>query len=216
MHANQLTRRGLTSLLLAAASVAVAAAPASAARPPAEAEIVDRVESYFNGIDTLEASFHQLAPNGGVSTGKLFIDRGRGAMRFDYDPPSKILLVAPGDWRLIFQDGSIQQVNVIPLAETPLGFLLEDQVMLGGAVTVEGVRERENEIDVALVRTDAPDQGRVVLTFAKDPLRLDRWTVTDAQGLTTVVALDEVRTGMPLDRSLFVWRDPKMFGWPED
>jgi outer membrane lipoprotein-sorting protein len=215
MHANQLTRRALTSLLLAA-SVAVAAGPAAAALPTAEAEIVDRVESYFNGIGTLEASFHQLAPNGGVSTGKLFIDRGRGAMRFDYDPPSKILLVAPGDWRLIFQDGSIQQVNVIPLAETPLGFLLEDQVTLGGAVTVEGVRERENEVDVALVRTDAPDQGRVVLTFAKDPLRLDRWTVTDAQGLTTVVALDEVRTGMPLDRSLFVWRDPKMFGWPKD
>jgi outer membrane lipoprotein-sorting protein len=215
MHANQLTRRALTSLLLAA-SVAVAAGPAAAALPTAEAEIVDRVESYFNGIGTLEASFHQLAPNGGVSTGKLFIDRGRGAMRFDYDPPSKILLVAPGDWRLIFQDGSIQQVNVIPLAETPLGFLLEDQVTLGGAVTVEGVRERGNEIDVALVRTDAPDQGRVVLTFAKEPLRLDRWTVTDAQGLTTVVALDEVRTGMPLDRSLFVWRDPKMFGWPED
>ena len=215
MHAKQLTRRGLTSLLLAA-TVTAAAGPASAALPPAQAEIVDRVESYFNGIATLEASFHQLAPNGGVSTGKLFIDRGRGAMRFDYDPPSKMLLVAPGDWRLIFQDGSIQQVNVIPLAETPLGFLLEEQVTLGGAVTVEGVRERENEIDVALVRTDAPDQGRVVLTFAKEPLRLDRWTVTDAQGLTTVVALDGVRTGVPLDRRLFVWRDPKMFGWPED
>ena len=215
MHANQLTRRGLTSLLLAA-SVAVAAGPASSALPPAEAEIVDRVESYFNGIDTLEASFHQLAPSGGVSTGKLFIDRGRGAMRFDYDPPSKILLLAPGDWRLIFQDGSIQQVNVIPIAETPLGFLLEEQVTLDGAVTVQDVRERGDEVDVALIRTDAPDQGRVVLTFAKQPLRLDRWTVTDAQGLTTVGALDEVRTGMPLDRSLFVWRDPKMFGWPKN
>jgi outer membrane lipoprotein-sorting protein len=215
MHANQLTLRRLTSLLLVA-PLAVVAGPASAALPPAEAEIVDRVESYLNGIDTLEANFHQLAPNGGVSTGKLFIDRGRGAMRFDYDPPSKILLVAPGDWRLIFQDGSIQQVNVIPIAETPLGFLLEEQVTLGGAVTVQDVRERENEADVALARTDAPDQGRVVLTFAKQPLRLDRWTVTDARGLTTVVALDEVRTGVPLDRSLFVWRDPKMFGWPED
>jgi outer membrane lipoprotein-sorting protein len=215
MHANQPTRRGFTSLLLAA-SMAVATASALAALPPAEAEIVDRVETYFNGIDTLEARFHQLAPNGGASTGKLFIDRGRGAMRFDYDPPSKILLVAPGDWRLIFQDGSIQQVNVIPIAETPLGFLLEEQVTLDGAVTVEDVQDRGNEIDVALIRTDAPDQGRVVLTFAKDPLRLDRWTVTDPQGLTTVVALDELRTGVPLDRSLFVWRDPKMFGWPED
>ena len=60
-------------------------------------------------------------------------------MRFDYDPPSKILLVAPGDWRLIFYDGSIQQVNVIPIGETPLGFLLSQDVKLDGDVTVQSV-----------------------------------------------------------------------------
>ena len=80
-------------------------------------------------------------------------------MRFDYDPPSKILLVAPGDWRLIFYDGSIQQVNVIPIGETPLGFLLNDEVKLAGDVTVRGGEERPGEVDVTLVRTEDARSG---------------------------------------------------------
>jgi outer membrane lipoprotein-sorting protein len=69
---------------------------------------------------------------------------------------------------------------------------------------------------VTLVRTQEPDQGKVVLTLAKDPMRLTRWTVTDAQGLVTTLEIDGLRTGMELERELFVWRDPKMFGFPKD
>ena len=132
MRRIELTRRGLASLLLATA----VARPALADLSPAAADVVRRVEAYFNGIQTLAADFRQLAPDGSESTGKLYIDRGRAGMRFDYDPPSKMLLVAPGDWRLIFYDGTIQQVNVIPIGETPLGFLLNENVKLGGEVTV--------------------------------------------------------------------------------
>ena len=56
----------------------------------------------------------------------------------------------------------------------------------------------------------------MVLTLARDPLRLKSWAVTDAQGLTTVIELEQIRTGIELDRSLFVWRDPKIFGFPKD
>ena len=205
-------RRGLAALLLALGL----ALPAAAALPPEQAALVRQVEGYFNEIRTLEASFRQLGPDGGVTTGKLFIDRNRSGMRFDFDPPSKVQLGAPGDWRLIFYDGSIQQVNVIPIGETPLGFLLSQDVKLAGEVTVVDVADRGAELDVTLLRTDAPDQGKVVLTLTRDPMRLIRWTVTDAQGLTTTLEIEDVRTGVELQRELFVWRDPKMFGWPKD
>ncbi len=212
MQSIVLTRRGLASLFVTAALVR----PVLAALPPDQAELVSRIEAYFNGIQTLQANFQQLAPDGGLSTGKLYIDRTREAMRFSYDPPSKIRLVAPGDWRVIFYDGSIQQVNVIPIAQTPLGFILNKQVVLAGDVTVASAVDRGPAIDLTLYRTAAPDQGRVKLTLATDPMLLTSWAVTDAQGLTTTIALEDVQTGIPLDRSLFIWRDPKMFGWPKD
>lgn len=209
------TRRRLA--LLAAGSLGLAAPPAALAALPSDQQaIVSTAEAYFNGITTLTATFHQSASDGGLATGKLFIDRKLGGMRFDYDPPSQVLLVAPGDWRLIFYDGSIKQVNVIPLNETPLGFLLQERVTLGADITVEAARDRGEEMDIALRRSSAPDQGRVVLTLSKRPVELRGWAVTDAQGLTTRILLSDIRTGMPLDRSLFIWRDPKLFGWPAD
>ncbi len=211
-----LTRRGFAGLAAAAAAAFAPRRPASAALPPAQQDWVNSVEAYLNGITTLAAGFRQTAADGAVATGRLFIDRTRNAMRFDYDPPSKLLLVAPGDWRLVFYDGSIQQVNVLPLRETPLGFLLEERVELAGEVTVEGVRETEQAVDLTLVRTDAHDQGRVVLTMSRRPIELRRWTVVDAQGLATRIELNDLRVGVPLDRDLFVWRDPKLFGFPSD
>ena len=207
-----MTRRGL-SLLAAAALVSRAA---TAALSPEQHATVERIEAYFDDIRTLAAEFRQLAPDGSVSTGKLFIDRNRSGMRFDYDPPSRVLLVAPGDWRLIFYDGSIKQVNVIPIGETPLGFLLSQRVKLAGDVTVRAVEERDGVVLLTLVRTDGPDQGEVVLTLARDPMRLAGWSVTDAQGLTTRIEIVQLVTGIELDRGLFIWRDPKMFGWPDD
>jgi len=207
-----LTRRSLGAIAL----VALLSLPARADLAPEQRDVVRQVEAYFNGIRTLEANFRQLAADGGIATGKLFIDRNRSALRFDYDPPSKILLVAPGDWRLIFYDGSIQQVNVIPIGETPIGFLLSENVDLASDVSVQSVAERQAEIDLTLVRTKEPDQGKVVLTLTREPMALRRWSVTDAQGLTTEIDLTQIRTGIDLDRSLFVWRDPKIFGWPKD
>ena len=212
MQCHDLTRRALGAIAL----TALLSVSARAELPSGQQAVVRQVEAYFNGIRTLEADFRQVAADGSVATGKLLIDRNRSAMRFDYDPPSKILLIAPGDWRLIFYDGSIQQVNVIPIGETPLGFLLSEEVKLAGDVSVQAVAERPDEVDVALVRTKEPDQGKVVLTLAREPMQLRRWSVTDAQGMTTQIDLAQIRTDIELDRSLFVWRDPKLFGWPKD
>ena len=215
MHLSHLTRRGLGALSLALAAMALTRR-ARAALPPGDAELVRRIEAYFNSIDTLQARFSQVNPDGSLASGVLYIDRGRRAMRFDYDPPSKILLVAPGDWRLVFYDGSIQQVTVLPVNETPLGFILSREVSLSGDVTVAGVRQREGELDLTLTRTAAPDQGHVVLTLSQNPLALHRWAVTDPQGLVTHVLLEDIKTGLPIKRDLFIWNDPKLFGFPKD
>ena len=138
-------------------------------------------------------------------------------MRFDYDPPSKMLLVAPGDWRLIFYDGSIQQVNVIPIGETPLGFLLSEEVKLAGDVTVAGGRRSGPARSTS--RWSAPTSP----TRARWCSRWPRTRCGSAAGRSPTrrasprsSSSTDLQTGMPLDRELFVWRDPKMFGWPKD
>jgi outer membrane lipoprotein-sorting protein len=185
------------------------------ARPgQTQPSIVADVERYLNTITTLEARFQQIAPNGGLATGKLYLQRP-GRLRFDYDPPSRIRLVAPGDWRLIFYDASIKQVNVIPVRQTPLGILLDSEISLDDTVEVVDVQRAGEEVALTVVREGYADQGAVTLVFAEQPMTLRRWSVTDAQGLVTHVLLDEVRTGGRIDPEVFRWRDPAIFGLPD-
>ncbi len=180
----------------------------------AGAGLVADVERYLNRISTLEARFSQIAPNGGLATGKVYIQRP-GRLRFDYDPPSRIRLIAPGDWRLIFYDASIEQVNVIPIRQTPLGILLDPEISLSGDVEVIDVERTADEVALTLIRSDAADQGSVTLVFGEQPLELRRWSIVDPQGLVTHILLEALETGGEIDPERFRWRDPTIFGLPD-
>ncbi len=175
-----------------------AARPAWAALPP---DIVRQVENYLNGIDTLRANFTQIAPDGALDSGRVYIDRP-GRMRFEYDGPEELLLVA-SDWRLVMYDAKVDQTTTIPVDRTPLGLLLAEEIRLSGGVTVRALAEINNELHLTIVQTAEPGQGELELVFGMQPLELRRWKVLDAQGKTTQVLLENLETNVRLDRRLF-------------
>lgn len=206
-------RTAITSLIGATALAGQSLSRAHATIDRAAA--IAAVEDYLNNITTLETRFAQIAPNGRLASGLLQLSRP-GRLKMDYDPPSKILLIAPGDWRLIFYDGSIQQVNTIPIGQTPLGVLLDENIRLEADIEVREVKEHAGELALTLLREGRADQGSVTLIFAQSPLSLRRWTIIDAQGLATTVILERPSFGVAFNDDLFRWRDPKVFGFPSD
>lgn len=201
-------RRTLILLpLLAAVSVATAEAQA-AALPAAALSAADRadlarIEAYLNGVHTLKARFLQVAPNGGLSEGTAWMERP-GRMRFEYDPPTPLLLVA-GHGLFFFHDSQLNQTTNLPLNATPLGLLLRDNLRLAGDVTVTGIERLPGQIQVSMVRTATPDDGSLTLVFADDPLALQQWMVVDAQRQETRVRLFHVELGGSFDPKLFVF-----------
>ncbi len=192
----------------------VVPAAADAVPNPSRSELVARIERYLDGLRYLEARFSQIGPYGDLATGTFYLWRP-GRLRIEYDPPSQVLLLAT-DWRLIFYDGSIDQVTTIPLAQTPLGFILAEKVDLEQEVEIRDLEARGGEIAITVVRRGAPDQGSVTLVFASRPVELRRWTVIDPQGLATRVVLEDLRRDAPIDPDLFRWRDPRFFGPSSD
>ena len=204
-----MSRAGLRAgmLSLAAGMVALWGSPAWSALPENAREPLARVEAYLNGIDTMRSSFVQINPDGAQVTGELYYARP-DKMRLEYDPPSRILIVA-NRWQVIYHDRRLKQVSHLLTGSTPLGFLLDEDIELGGDVTVTAIAEAGGELRVTLVQTDEPGQGSITLVFAEQPLELRRWTVVDAQGLPTHVVLDGIETGVTLDDELFVFRNPR-------
>ena len=53
-----------------------------------------------------------------------------------------------------------------------------------------------------------PNEGSVILAFAGSPLRLQEWTITDAQGGRTRTQLTSLQPASGLASSLFRLTDP--------
>ena len=204
-------RRTLPALLGAGLLALSAPLPARAFTPtPADRADIARIEAYLTGLRTLKARFLQVAPDGGLSHGTAWLSRP-GRLRFEYDPPAPFLLVA-GQTGLIFHDSSLRQTSNIPLSRTPLGILLADRTKLSGDVTVTGIERLPGQIHVALVRTGAPGDGTLVLTFADNPLALRQWRVIDAQRKETRISLSNIQLGGQFDPRLFEFQDDPIAG----
>ena len=180
-----------------------AAAPGQAAAlTPRDVADVARIETYLDGLQRLKSRFLQIAPNGSTAEGAAWLERP-GRMRFQYDPPTPLLLVA-GHGLVVFHDSELNQTTNIPIGRTPLGMLLAEHVKLSGDVTLTGIERQPNLIAVSLVRTASPGDGTLTLVFNDNPLALRQWSVLDAQGRETRVTLFNIQLGGPAP-------DPKLF-----
>jgi outer membrane lipoprotein-sorting protein len=190
---------------------AVAAAPPRAAALSADQKAdVERVQAYLNGIRTLTSRFEQSTGEGGTASGQLYLARP-GRMRFEYDPPVPLLLVANGK-NIFYYDKELQQVSELRVEDTPAGFLLRDQIALSGDVTLTRFEHKPGAIRLTMVQTSEPGQGSATLVLDDRPLQLKQWTIVDPQQKEVTVALTDPHYGAPVDEKLFYWTDPRPNG----
>jgi len=202
----------LTAFSLVFASGAYAQGPAQPqaqglAQGQAQAQAdVAQVEQYFNSVRTMQARFVQTNPDGSTVQGTLSISRP-GKMRFEYDPPSKLKVVADG-LQVTMWDPATRDFGQWPIGWTAASFLLKDPFKLSGDLTVESVRRADGLMQLTVVQTRKPQEGKVIVRVAENPLQLRGWSIIDTRGNQVNVALSDLKTGMQLANSLFKYDGP--------
>ena len=154
----------------------------------------------------MTAKFEQAAANGGEATGYLWMARP-GKMRFQYDPPNQLLLLADSFY-VYSWDPDLKQMTKVGLKSTPAWFLLRQPISFTDGVTVTRFEHSGNTVRVAVVQSAEPDAGGLTMVFTENPLVLRQWSVVDQQGRVTNVALSQLQYGMALDPKLFQYQDP--------
>ena len=194
------------ALLLAAPPVIAAAPPPPAALSQQDTAELQKIAAYLDGIHTLTAKFQQAVASGGAATGYVWLSRP-GRMRFQYDPPNELLLLADMFY-LYSWDPDLKQMQKVGLKYTPAWFLLREPISFTDGVIVTRFQHSGNTVQVTVVQSTEPDAGNLTMVFTENPLALRQWTVVDQRGKATTVSLSQVQSGMALDPKLFQYQDP--------
>jgi outer membrane lipoprotein-sorting protein len=173
-----------------------------AAFDPKQRALVNRVSTYLTSVQVLTGNFVQIGPDGRRATGHLFIQKP-GKVRFEYDPPSPIDIIADGQ-QVVVRDRKLETQDLYPLSQTPLRFLLADKIDLLQDTNVVGVTADDTFVSVLIEEKQAfVGTNRLLMMFDSKDFKLKQWTVTDVQGYDTTIAVSNLDTSKRPDPNLF-------------
>jgi outer membrane lipoprotein-sorting protein len=169
---------------------------------PEQRSIVDRVDNYLSNMQVLSGKFVQVGPDGRRTQGMFYISKP-GKVRFEYDDPSPIELIADGS-SVVVRDRRLATQDVYPLSQTPLRFLLSDHVDLMRDTSLVAVYSDDVFVTVVVEEKNGiVGTSRLMMMFSSKDMQLKQWTVTDPQGYDTTVAVYNLNTTQRPDPSMF-------------
>ncbi len=184
---------------------------APAARPAAlsaeDQALIDRAVAYLEGLNSASGRFVQTDARGSVTQGAVALQRP-GKARFEYDPPSGLLVVADGRSVSVL-DRRLKTFESYPERSTPLGLFLAGRIKLDGGVRVTRVARLSDGFSLTAEDPKKQTRGSITLNFTDGPLTLAGWTLVDPRGTMTRVRLIDLKAAAGLNPAQFVLRDPR-------
>jgi outer membrane lipoprotein-sorting protein len=185
------------SRLVFALTIAVGVAePAAQAASPA----AQKIATHFSSVQTMTGDFVQFGPKGEQTGGKFFIERP-GKIRFNYEKPSPIRVVADGK-SVVINNKKLDTWDIYPLGKTPLKLLLSENIDLSDG-KVKNVKEEDDLTTIVLGDKNIFGDSKISMMFDPKSSDLRQWTITDAKGLDTTVMIFNVKQGEKIDPSVF-------------
>jgi outer membrane lipoprotein-sorting protein len=161
-----------------------------------------KVSNYLSSLQQLSGNFVQVGPDGTKTKGDFYIQKP-GKLRFEYDPPTPIAIVADGS-SLAVRDRKLATQDIYPLSQTPLRFLLSDRIDLLKDTNVVSVSADDLFISVIIEEKQALiGTSRLMLMVGVKDGQLKQWTITDPQGYDTTVAVYNLDANKKVDPGLF-------------
>jgi outer membrane lipoprotein-sorting protein len=174
----------------------------------ADRALVDKATKYLQNLEEVEGRFEQTNPRGAVETGDIFLKRP-GKARFQYDPPSGLVVVSDGR-NVSVWDSRLRTFDRTPLGATPLAILLARQIRLDQDVEVFRVGRYDDGFYLSARNANGQTrtEGYITLVFGDNPMQLRGWTLVDGQGQATRVKIASL-TKTPIRPEMFVLDDPR-------
>jgi outer membrane lipoprotein-sorting protein len=164
--------------------------------------LVDKVSGYLSRVHVMSGAFAQIGADGRRTSGNFYVQKP-GKVRFEYDAPSPIDIIADGS-SVVVRDRRLATQDVYPLSQTPLRFLLADKIDLLRDTHVTSVTADELFVSIVVEEKQALiGTSRLMMMFDAKSFELRQWVVTDPQGYDTTIAVSNLDSNRRPDPALF-------------
>lgn len=167
---------------------------------------IAQIEYYLANLRSFTAGFTQTSEEGNAR-GRFYLERP-GKMRWEYAPPTPILLVSNGS-TLTFFDAELGQTHFVPLDETIAGYLVKTNPKLNSPETeLLNFQKHQGHLYATVRQREKPDNGELTMVFSESPLSLRQIIMDNDDGKTTITFAN-AQQNVPIPADLFIFKDPR-------
>jgi outer membrane lipoprotein-sorting protein len=163
---------------------------------------VNKITKFMNSYQSLRGDFVQTSARGQKARGIVLISKP-GKMRFEYEPPNPLVVIADGRW-LTIKNKVKERGDQYPLSSTPLRLVVSPKVNLLKETEVVAFDSKDGLISVAFQDKKTSVGGYLVLVFDETANMLQQWIIVDGKGRKTTVELANIEFGGKFDPKLFI------------
>jgi len=163
--------------------------------------LLAEIATALGNVETAKGRFFQMGADDSLSEGDFYLRRP-GRMRFEYDAPTPLLIVADGA-TVAIEDRDLETQDRVPLTATPLAMILDDEINFQDEVEVLEVRKGNGAIAIVMQDIDGEVEGTLALVLDAENYDLLQWRTVDATGGVTSVQLAGIKTGVRINPRLF-------------
>ncbi len=169
-----------------------------------ESSQMQEIESYLNGIYSLEADILQTDSYGNLTSGTIKLKKP-GKLRIEYDDgKADHIILASNGVLAIIDYGSNSEPLRYPIDETPLKYLSDKDLNLLDPAIKTKLLASENYIELEITDVEKSlGLSTIVLKFAANPISIVGWEIPVNNTQKTKIILENLKINPEIMDDLF-------------
>ena len=165
--------------------------------------IISKIQNGWDQIQTMSGEFSQIDSDGNLETGKFYFLKPYQS-KFVYTNKNEDIVTNKTLLRIVDKKGF--QIDSYAIGSNPLKKLLSNHLDIEQEFKVNYAIENEFNYEVKAGIKNNSTLSRVILTFNKDTLELEKWEISDELNNKTFLEFTKIKKNIFIPQNLFVVR----------
>ncbi|CAL7959170.1 outer membrane lipoprotein carrier protein [Alphaproteobacteria bacterium] len=173
------------------------------------AEMLQKIENYFNNLKVIQAEFVQLDNDGTTQKGALYL-RKPDKVKFEYLSPKHKVLLVNGD-KVTYYDYELEEASYLPGKSTAIALLAKGSINIQKDLAVKKCTIIRNELEVLLGNIDPETNLDLLIVLQIEPMCMSNIATVDGDLVVSELTFHNVQHVTTLDKKIFEFKDPRFF-----